>query len=185
MKQKMRWINLDEDKGIRQEVLIEESLGPVAAKVVKVYDGDTFTVEACPWPGLEAKASVRVNGLDTPEIRGKCEEEKQKAVEAREFVKGLILGETVFLERVRLGKYAGRVVVDVKLDSGGSLADRIISQGLGPGISRGNKEKLVPGRKMINGRMKWERPGNIGIWGKKSGMEPRLIFSNSRENIAY
>ena len=43
--------------------------GPVAAKVVKVYDGDTFTVEAYPWPGLEAKASVRVNGVDTPEIR--------------------------------------------------------------------------------------------------------------------
>jgi len=27
-------------------------IGPVAAKVVKVYDGDTFTVEAYPWPGL-------------------------------------------------------------------------------------------------------------------------------------
>ena len=43
--------------------------GPVSAKVIKVYDGDTFTVEAYPWPGLEAKASVRVNGVDTPEIR--------------------------------------------------------------------------------------------------------------------
>ena len=41
--------------------------GPVSAKVVKVYDGDTFTVEAYPWPGLEAKASVRINGVDTPE----------------------------------------------------------------------------------------------------------------------
>ena len=43
--------------------------GPVAAKVIKVYDGDTFTVEAYPWPGITAKASVRVNGVDTPEIR--------------------------------------------------------------------------------------------------------------------
>ncbi len=43
--------------------------GPVSAKVVKVYDGDTVTVEAYPWPGLEAKASVRINGVDTPEIR--------------------------------------------------------------------------------------------------------------------
>ncbi len=56
--------------------------GPVAAKVIKVYDGDTFTVEAYPLPGLEAKASVRVDGVDTPEIRGKCEAEKQKAIEA-------------------------------------------------------------------------------------------------------
>jgi len=51
--------------------------GPVSAKVIKVYDGDTFTVEAYPWPSLEAKTSVRVNGVDTPEIRGKCEAEKQ------------------------------------------------------------------------------------------------------------
>ena len=43
--------------------------GPVAAKVIKVYDGDTFTVEAYPWPGITTKASVRVNGVDTPEIR--------------------------------------------------------------------------------------------------------------------
>jgi len=59
--------------------------GPVSAKVIKVYDGDTFTVEAYPWPGLEAKASVRVDGVDTPEIRGKCEAEKKKAIEAREW----------------------------------------------------------------------------------------------------
>ncbi len=59
--------------------------GPVAAKVVKVYDGDTFTVEAYPWPGITANASVRVDGVDTPEIRGKCESEKRKAVEAREW----------------------------------------------------------------------------------------------------
>ncbi len=81
--------------------------GPVAAKVVKVYDGDTFTVEAYPWPGLEAKTSVRVNGVDTPEIRGKCEQEKQKAREARDFVKSLILGKVVFLNNVKHGKYAG------------------------------------------------------------------------------
>ena len=105
--------------------------GPMAAKVVKVYDGDTFTVEAYPWPGLEAKASVRVNGVDTPEIRGKCEAEKQQAIEAREFVKGLVLGEVVYLENVKHGRYASRVVADVKLGNGDNLAEKIISQGLG------------------------------------------------------
>ena len=114
--------------------------GPVAAKVVKVYDGDTFTVEAYPWPGITAKASVRVNGVDTPEIRGKCEEEKQKAIAAREFVKWLILGEVVFLEHVKYGKYAGRVVADVKLNSGASLADKIINQGLGREYHGGARE---------------------------------------------
>ncbi len=114
--------------------------GPVAAKVVKVYDGDTFTVEAYPWPGLEAKASVRVNGVDTPEIRGKCEEEKQKAIAAREFVKWLILGEVVFLQNIKHGKYAGRVVADVKLEGGANLADKIIDQGLGREYHGGTRE---------------------------------------------
>jgi len=114
--------------------------GPVAAKVVKVYDGDTFTVEAYPWPGLEAKASVRVNGVDTPEIRGKCEAEKLKAIEAREFVKWLVLGETVFLQNIKYGKYAGRVVADVKLKGGSSLADKIINQGLGREYHGGARE---------------------------------------------
>jgi len=112
----------------------------VAAKVIKVYDGDTFTVEAYPWPGLEAKASVRVNGVDTPEIRGKCEAEMQKAIEARDFVKSLILGEVVFLENVKHGKYAGRVIADVKLDGGDNLADKIISRGLGREYHGGARE---------------------------------------------
>jgi len=114
--------------------------GPVTAKVVRVHDGDTFTVEAYPWPGLEAKASVRVNGVDTPEIRGKCDAEKQKAREARDFVKSLILGKVVFLEHVKHGKYAGRVVADVKLEDGDRLADKIIGQGLGREYHGGRRE---------------------------------------------
>jgi len=63
----------------------------VAAKVIKVYEGHPFTVEAYPWPGITANACVRVGGVDIPEIRGKCEPEKRKAREARDFVKDLIL----------------------------------------------------------------------------------------------
>ncbi len=114
--------------------------GPISAKVIKVYDGDTFTVEAYPWPGLTAKASVRIDGVDTPEIRGKCDEEKQKAIEARNYVRSLILGEVVQLENVKHGKYAGRVVAEVILDGGENLAEKIISQGLGREYHGGRRE---------------------------------------------
>ena len=61
-----------------------------------------------------------------------------------EFVKGLILGETVTLENVKYGKYAGRVVAEVFLDGGVSLAEKIISQGLGRVYHGGRREGWCP-----------------------------------------
>ena len=59
----------------------------VPATVTSVYDGDTIKVEAEVWPGITWTGSVRVLGVDTPELTGKCPEEKAAAVAAREFVK--------------------------------------------------------------------------------------------------
>jgi endonuclease YncB( thermonuclease family) len=78
------------------------------------------------------------------EIRGKCEEEKQKALEARDYVRSLILGEVVQLENVKHGKYAGRVVAEVILDGGENLADKIIGQGLGREYHGGRREGWCP-----------------------------------------
>ena len=81
--------------------------GPVNARVVSVYDGNTMTVDARPWPGLTARTAVRVDGVDTPEIRGMCQAEKDMAVRARDFVRATV-GAQVQLTNVRLGKYADR-----------------------------------------------------------------------------
>ena len=58
--------------------------GPIVATVVKVYDGDTLTVNAYPWPGMTVRTAVRVNGVDTPEIRGLCDAETELAKRARD-----------------------------------------------------------------------------------------------------
>lgn len=60
-------------------------------EIIRCYDGDTCTAnlpEVHPFFGQ--KISVRINGIDTPEIRGKCEMEKVKAKEARDFLLDLI-----------------------------------------------------------------------------------------------
>jgi len=110
----------------------------VWADVVSVYDGDTFTALARPWPGMSIRISVRVNGIDTPEIKGKCEFEKERARAAREFTKSFI-GDKVLLVDVRLGKYAGRILADV-FSSKGNLAQALIDEGLARAYAGGPRK---------------------------------------------
>ncbi len=116
--------------------------GPVNARVVSVYDGDTLTVDAAPWPGLTARTSVRVAGVDTPEIRGRCQREKDLAIRARDFVRATV-GAQVQLTNVRLGKYAGRVIADVWVD-GRKLSDLLIAENLGRPYHGGRREGWCP-----------------------------------------
>ncbi len=111
---------------------------PITARVVSVYDGDTLTVDAEPWPGVTIRTAVRVNGVDTPEIRGKCQAEKDLAIRARDFVREKV-GERVQIANVKHGKYAGRVVADV-LVGGERLSDMLIAVGLGRPYEGGRRE---------------------------------------------
>jgi endonuclease YncB( thermonuclease family) len=54
-------------------------------RVVDVYDGDTLTC-VLPVHGRMYKYDIRLNGIDTPEIKTKDENEKKKAIEARNFL---------------------------------------------------------------------------------------------------
>lgn len=85
--------------------------------VVKVYDGDTITiVSRLPYEDSPYyKFSIRLAGIDTPEIKGKSEQEKIKAVQARDALATLILNKCVILKNIQTEKY-GRILADVYLD---------------------------------------------------------------------
>jgi micrococcal nuclease len=92
--------------------------GPVAARVVRVIDGDTILVDAHPWPGQAIRVSVRLRGIDTPERRSRCSVERKAANEARGELERLVAGhETVSLINVTGGKYYGRILADLKAGS--------------------------------------------------------------------
>ena len=110
----------------------------VPATVLSVYDGDTFWVEAEIWPGLTWQGSVRVRGVDTPEIRGKCVGGKVATIAARDFVRSTV-GETVTLADIEEGKYAGRVVATVLLPDGRDLAGALIAAGHGRAYDGGRR----------------------------------------------
>ena len=83
-------------------------------QIVRVYDGDTITMTIEQWPPIVGEEiGVRINGIDTPEIRGECGREKELARQAREFVlEQLTAAQTVELRNIDRGKYF-RVMADV------------------------------------------------------------------------
>ena len=86
-------------------------------RCIKVYDGDTITIAGkLPYKHSPIyRFSVRLNGIDTPEIKGKDDDEKECAKLARDALKELILNKTVHLRNVQTEKY-GRILAEVYCD---------------------------------------------------------------------
>jgi len=82
--------------------------------VIKVYDGDTITI-AARLPYKESpiyRFQVRLNGIDSPEMKGKTDEEKEAAHKSQRALEALVLDKTVQLKNKRQEKY-GRILADV------------------------------------------------------------------------
>jgi endonuclease YncB( thermonuclease family) len=79
--------------------------------------------------------SVRLAGVDAPEIRGGCRRERELARRAHDFVASrLATGRTdaprVQLRDVRYGKYARRIVARVETAAGLDLGAALVAAGL-------------------------------------------------------
>jgi len=109
------------------------------SKVISVYDGDTFRVNIDSLPPIVGKnIRIRVNGVDTPEIRGKCLYEKNLALKARDFVRGkLANAKEIKLTNLQRGKYF-RVVANVLVD-GVSLEKELLDNELAYSYDGGKK----------------------------------------------
>lgn len=113
--------------------------GPVEAEVVRVIDGDTVVVRAHIWLGQRLETAVRVLGVDTPEPRGKCPEEKALAERATRFVEQRLAAGPVMLREISLGKFAGRVTARVETPDG-DLSSALIDAGLARAYEGGRRE---------------------------------------------
>ena len=109
------------------------------SKVISVYDGDTFRVNIDSLPPIVGKnIPIRVNGVDTPEIQGKCQYEKYLALKARDFVRDrLANAKEIKLTNLQRGKYF-RVVANVLVD-GVSLEQELLDNKLAYEYSGGKK----------------------------------------------
>ena len=103
--------------------------GPVQAKVERVVDGDTIEVRARIWLGQSLVVRVRIDGIDTPELKARCEDERRRAEAARAFLAHRLEGADIKLSHVVYDKYGGRVRADVTDDSG-DIARALLAAGL-------------------------------------------------------
>ncbi len=107
---------MEDGSDIKWEDTVEFTFPITGGRVIKVYDADTITIASkLPYDASPMyRLSVRLNGIDTPEIKGKgiSDEEKECAKLARDFVTNLVLNKFVHLENIQSEKY-GRILADV------------------------------------------------------------------------
>jgi micrococcal nuclease len=115
--------------------------GPVSARIVRIIDGDTLEVEAHPWPGQSVRVSVRLRGIDTPERRSQCADQRAAARLARNELERLVRDfPTVELINVSGGKYYGRVLADMKAGTR-DVAAAMLASGLARPYNGGKRIK--------------------------------------------
>ena len=111
----------------------------LTVEVVRIVDGDTLVVNLpCQVSIVCTAMPVRLRGLDTPELRGKCPKERQAALRAQEILKLLVLGaRTVRLEQLGRDKFfrIDATVVADGIDEGAILDKKGVARpytGQGP-----------------------------------------------------
>jgi len=118
------------DSGSPPERLAAEALaGPVSAVVERVVDGDTVDVRARIWLGQSLTVRVRIEGVDAPEVRSPCEDERRLAATARDFLTRRLLNREITLIGVVYDKFGGRVRAEIT-DSQGDIAQALLAAGL-------------------------------------------------------
>jgi endonuclease YncB( thermonuclease family) len=103
------------------------------ATVTEVIDGDTIKTEVDIWPGIVGSYSIRIRGIDAPEIRlDECQEAKDWGLEARDKASELYpIGRKIELRNVEPDAFAGRFIADVyrwRSDRWLSFADEMIDR---------------------------------------------------------
>lgn len=110
-------------------------------KVIKIIDGDTIC-GVFKYNNTFYKTNFRLNNIDTPEIHSKLENIKIKALEAKQFLFNLLINKNLKVTFGKFDKY-GRILIDLYLENGESVSDKLIQGGYAKKYDGGRKEKWI------------------------------------------
>lgn len=113
----------------------------VPATVTYIVDGDTFYANVMLDSDIRVRTSVRIIGIDTPEINGACKSEIDVAKRAKERLSKLLpLDSVVELTDIKDDKYLGRIDAVVKLSDGRDVGKILIKEKLARGYKGGKRK---------------------------------------------
>ncbi|MBX9827326.1 MAG: thermonuclease family protein [Xanthobacteraceae bacterium] len=114
------------------------------AEVVRVVDGDTFDARVHLWPGLDITTRVRLRGIDAPEMKARCGDERAQAEAARHALAAILDQGEVGIARITLDKYGGRVVADAFTQATPDVSAALLGSGAVRRYSGGRRDGWCP-----------------------------------------
>lgn len=110
-------------------------------RVERVIDGDTIVVSIDDLPAVFGKKlPVRLAGIDTPELNGRCENERVLAQKALDRLNGIIMkANRVDIANAKRGKFF-RIVGTVRVD-GIDVSSTLIAEGLARIYDGGSRDR--------------------------------------------
>lgn len=110
------------------------------AEVLRVIDGDTFEARVHVWPGMDITTRVRLRGIDAPEMHARCDDERVRALAAREALIRILDEGAVGITQVGQDKYGGRVDANVSTARTRDVSAVLLDGGFARRYSGGRRE---------------------------------------------
>lgn len=116
--------------------MIELIFGPIvySLNLINCYDGDTCKVQFTDSPEIIAIQDVRFADFDTPEIRGKCNKEKELALLAKKITFDYMKDKGTIYSNGKKGKF-GRLLITAP-----DLKTKLLEKGLAKNYEGGKRK---------------------------------------------
>ena len=114
--------------------------GAYAADVLRVVDGDTVEMQVHVWLGQDIRTSVRLRGIDAPELHARCDAERRGAERAQERLRVLLAAGPVLVSNPSPDKYFGRVLAELRLSDGRDVGRVLLAEGLARPYQGGTRQ---------------------------------------------
>ena len=108
--------------------------------VLWTIDGDTFEARVHLSPGLDVATRVRLRGIDAPEFRARCVDERAQAEAARDVLRTILDQGEVRIAHVALDKYGGRVIADAFTQTTPDVAAALLETGVARRYGGGRRD---------------------------------------------